>query len=74
MHMTNILGYQGYISSTPGTLVDYIPPFPDEFLVDEMISDEFVAEGCEASTLQRCHEVTEFENHRSEIIESLSMN
>jgi hypothetical protein len=62
-HMTNILGYEGYITGA-GTLLDYTCPFPDEALMGEILSDEIVADGCEASILQRCHDVTDAPNHR----------
>ena len=63
-HMTNILGYEAYLSSLPGTLMDYTPPFPDMLVVGEITSDVMTADLCEGSINQRCHDVTEFENHR----------
>lgn len=57
----NILGYVGYLHSV-GTMVDFTPPMTGALGTD--FRETFKADGCKASTAQRCAEVTWKKNHR----------
>lgn len=58
----NVLGYRALLSSE-GTMVDFSPPHPGH--VGDVVSDVFVAGGCQISILQRCvNAVNSSLNHR----------
>ena len=60
--VTNVLGYHATLTSQ-GTMADFTPPEPGD--VGEVTSDVTMANGCQASLLQRCkHHVHGSLNHR----------
>ncbi|XP_071094116.1 uncharacterized protein [Haliotis cracherodii] len=60
-HVTNELGYESHLSSH-GTLLDLTPPSPGP--VGNTTKDETTFDGCSASILQRCKDLSKLPNHR----------
>ncbi|XP_067664253.1 uncharacterized protein [Haliotis asinina] len=60
-HVTNELGYESHLTSH-GTLIDLTPPSPGP--VGNSTRDETTFDGCSASILQRCKELSKLPNHR----------
>lgn len=58
----NVLGYRAVLTSQ-GTMIDFTPPVPGP--IGDAMSDEFTADGCHISILQRCVEaMSSTLNHR----------
>ncbi|XP_067685182.1 uncharacterized protein [Haliotis asinina] len=60
-HVTNELGYESHLTSH-GTLIDLTPPSPGP--VGNSTKDETTFDGCSASILQSCKELSKLPNHR----------
>ena len=65
-HMTNVMGYESFLGFD-GTLIDLTPPDPGD--VGNVTRDEIIHEGCEASILQRCYDLTTAPNHRYALVQ-----
>jgi hypothetical protein len=59
--VTNVLMFRSLLSSE-GTIVDFTPPEP--YFIGNATRDQLTADGCRASKLQRCVDVTWRNNHR----------
>ena len=62
--VTNVLGYEAYLFGE-GTTIDFTPPEPGP--VGNVSQDILRADSCRASVIQKCIDVTTYENHRQVI-------